>query len=345
MLTVRYHEDRERSAEILRLCLAQMGRHTAAFNPTNYAVWYEYCAGVNPKLTCALEQKLATNLPLGDEEILQLYDSHIAAREHGQSEHLRGELYRILQETASHTQTADDKSARFDQALAGHEDRLTHASDPQTVRATVMDLLGDTGKMRAMTAELSAQLAASTEEVTLLTASLRQAQTEALIDPLTGLKNRRGFERFVHELIQQTGQLEGTALLVADIDHFKEVNDRHGHLLGDKVLCAIAHVLKSHIKGRDIAARLGGEEFAVLLPQTAAAGAVALAKQICAIVSQGKIRRVVGEGTIGQVTLSIGVAVARSGELLESVLERADAALYVAKRAGRNRVELATAPE
>jgi diguanylate cyclase len=126
-----------------------------------------------------------------------------------------------------------------------------------------------------------------------------------------------------------------------DIDHFKAVNDTHGHVLGDKVLRAVAQVLKSNIKGRDVAARVGGEEFAVLLPDTSVAGAVSLSKQICALVSHGRIKRAAGEGTIGQVTLSIGVAVARNGESLESLMERADMALYGAKRAGRARVNVA----
>jgi diguanylate cyclase len=128
---------------------------------------------------------------------------------------------------------------------------------------------------------------------------------------------------------------------MADIDHFKVVNDMHGHLLGDKVLRAVAHVLKSNIKGRDMAARLGGEEFAVILPDTSAAGAAALAKQIRSRVAHGRIKRSAAQGQIGQVTLSIGVAVAEAGESLESLMQRADAALYAAKQNGRNRVEVA----
>jgi diguanylate cyclase len=188
---------------------------------------------------------------------------------------------------------------------------------------------------------LSAQLRASTEEVNALTQSLQRARSEALRDPLTDLRNRRGFEQSAEDLRLQRGSFENIALLMIDIDHFKAVNDTHGHVLGDKVLRAVAHVLKSNIKGRDVAARVGGEEFAVLLPDTSVAGAVSLGKQICALVSHGRIKRAAGDGTIGQVTLSIGVAVARDGESLESLMERADMALYGAKRAGRARVNVA----
>ena len=172
----------------------------------------------------------------------------------------------------------------------------------------------------------------------MLTENLQLARNEALFDSLTGLKNRRGFERAVREMQLQRGGLACTALMMIDVDHFKTVNDLYGHVLGDKVLCAVAHVLKSNIKGRDVAARYGGEEFAVLLPETSLSGAATLGQQIRSLVAQGQIKR--SDGTIGQVTVSIGVAVAREAEPLEELIERADAALYSAKRAGRNRVEV-----
>jgi diguanylate cyclase len=202
-------------------------------------------------------------------------------------------------------------------------------------------MLADTQKMQSVTQHLSAKLQARTDEVNSLTESLRRAQSEALLDSLTGLKNRRGLERAVEDLLREPPGLVGSALLLADIDHFKVVNDTYGHVLGDKVIRAVAHVLRSMIKGRDVAARLGGEEFAVLLPQTSLTGAAALAEQIRGTVAQGRIFRPDGSESIGQVTLSVGVAIARPGDTLETLLERADGAMYAAKRAGRNRVSLA----
>ncbi len=338
---MRYREDREQSAEILRLAVAAMGKQPAAANPAHYSLWYEHCAGLNPGLSRVLEARIAVGSVLTDEDVWQLYGEHIAAREHRQYENVRADLHRILKDTATGTKKAEDQTSRIDEAIADHQERLSAPADPADVQRTVVDLLSDTGRMRSVAAELSAQLRASTEEVNSLTQSLHRAQSEALCDPLTDLRYRRGFEQSAGEQRLQRGNLENIALLMIDIDHFKAVNDTHGHVLGDKVLRAVAHVLKSNIKGRDVAARVGGEEFAVLLPDTSAAGAVSLGKQICALVSHGRIKRAAGDGTIGQVTLSIGVAVARSGESLESLMERADAALYGAKRAGRARVNVA----
>jgi len=338
---MRYPEDREQAAVILRLAVAAMGKQPAAPNPAHYALWYEHCAGLNPGLSRVLEARTAVGSVLTDEDVWQLHGEHIAAREHRQYEAVRADLHRILNDTATETKKAQAQTSRIDESIADHQERLSSPADAADVQRTVVDLLSDTGKMRSVAAELSAQLRASTEEVNSLTQSLHRAQSEALRDPLTDLRNRRGFDQSAADLRLQRGNLNNLALLMIDIDHFKAVNDTHGHVLGDKVLRAVAHVLKSNIKGRDVAARVGGEEFAVLLPDTSVGGAVTLGKQFCALVSHGRIKRAAGDGTIGQVTLSIGVAVARSGESLESLMERADAALYSAKRAGRARVIVA----
>lgn len=339
---MRYSEDRKRSEEVMRQALPLMGRQAAAFNPYSYAIWYEHCAGLNPGLSRALEGRLAIDHVLTDEEVWHLFVEHVVARDVQTTDAIRDALYRILGETVANAKAAGERTADFDQALSDHAQTLSVPRPPERVREVVEDMRSETGKMRAMTAELAAKLKASTEEVSVLKKSLQRAQTDALLDLLTGLKNRRGFEQAAREVQSPpSGELKGTALLMLDIDGFKRVNDAHGHQLGDKVLRAIAHALKSSVKGRDVVARFGGDEFAVLLPATAMEGAEALGRQICSLVGQGRIKRADG-GTIGQVTLSIGIAVAQEGETLDGLMERADGALYRAKRGGRNRVETAT---
>jgi diguanylate cyclase len=198
--------------------------------------------------------------------------------------------------------------------------------------------------MQAATQALTQKLEASAHEVSTLNERLERAQTEALIDPLPGLKNRRGLEHAIAKTFSDTAPLAGTALLVADIDHFKKINDTYGHLLGDKVIRAVAQAMHANIKGRDIAARIGGEEFAVLLPETSARGAAALADQIRLAVSRGRIHRGERDEGIGHVTISIGFAIALPGEALEALIQRADEALYAAKGSGRNCVREAAAP-
>ncbi|HEY6482721.1 MAG TPA: GGDEF domain-containing protein [Steroidobacteraceae bacterium] len=338
---MRYPENKERSTEILRLALPLMARQLAAFHPLSYALWYEHCAGMNPDLSRVLDNRLTANSALTEADVLRLYAQHIAARDMEAFERLQLQLRNLLEDTAQSAASAGAHAAQFSQSLDGHAKALAADADPAAVRNVIAEMLVDTHKLQSVTTDLSVKLQASTSEVNALTESLRRAQTEALLDSLTGLKNRRGFERAVEDLQREPPGLAGSALLVADIDHFKVVNDTYGHLLGDKVIRAVAHVLRSTIKGRDVAARLGGEEFAVLLPHTSITGATAVAEQIRGTVAQGRICRPDGNASIGQVTLSVGVAVANTGETLEGLLERADAAMYNAKRSGRNRVSVA----
>ena len=339
---MRYLENKERSTEILRLALPLMARQLAAFHPLSYALWYEHCAGMNPDLSRILDSRLSSNTALSEADVWRLYAQHIAARDMEAFERLQLQLRTLLEDTAQSAASAGQQAAEFGRSLQGHAKVLADPQGPERIREIVADMLVGTQKMQTVTTDLSTKLQARTNEVNALTESLRRAQSEALLDSLTGLKNRRGLERAVEDLLRDPPGLLGSALLLADIDHFKVVNDTYGHVLGDKVIRAVAHVLRSSIKGRDVAARLGGEEFAILLPQTSLTGAAAVAEQIRGTVEQGRICRPDGNESIGQVTLSVGVAIAKPGDTLEALLERADAAMYTAKRAGRNRISLAT---
>lgn len=162
----------------------------------------------------------------------------------------------------------------------------------------------------------------------------------ATTDELTGLANRRlFFERVEEELARSRRSGAPLCLATIDVDHFKAVNDRHGHPAGDFVLRRIAETVRDNIRLGDIAGRLGGEEFGILLPATD----LEAARMVC-----DRIRQAVGahllalpSGTAIPVTLSAGVAALASGETVEALAARSDAALYAAKSAGRNRVLLA----
>lgn len=168
---------------------------------------------------------------------------------------------------------------------------------------------------------------------------VEDARRNARTDPLTGLANRRGFDERYAQVIQETDRYGATAaLILIDVDHFKRVNDTYGHDTGDAVLVAVAEAVADGRRTVDITARLGGEELAVLLPQTDAVGGREVAERLRRRIEQLVVRVPVGEV---KVTASFGVAeyAARAGNP-EQVVERADQALYAAKRNGRNRVEV-----
>lgn len=169
----------------------------------------------------------------------------------------------------------------------------------------------------------------------------RMYQQYATIDALTGLHNRGWLDdMFDREIKRSERDRLNASLLMIDVDHFKRINDRYGHLAGDKVLIAVGRNIKKPLRPNDLVARYGGEEFSVLLPETSIANAAAIAERLRARIgraSTGKIRN----KTLPKVTVSIGVASFRPGDSLESILAAADAAMFEAKKAGRNRVHLA----
>jgi diguanylate cyclase (GGDEF)-like protein len=167
-----------------------------------------------------------------------------------------------------------------------------------------------------------------------------QHRSDAVIDQLTGMLNRKALGVRVHELAQQseiTGQTVG--LIVADLDHFKDINDTHGHTAGDAVLKEVAYLLRKHLRAFDLAYRLGGEEFLILVPGSDLRQAAELAERLREAVSAEAIGGV-------RVTMSIGVAASPAGERFDyaAVFAKADAALYRAKDLGRDRVCLDDTP-
>ena len=174
-----------------------------------------------------------------------------------------------------------------------------------------------------------------------LVANYTASLSMALTDVLTGLFNRRYVMGHLERLLQRSGEQKKTfAVLMLDIDHFKQVNDTYGHAAGDMVLKEFAHRVSRHMRNFDLVARIGGEEFLVILPDIDLAMAGAIASRLCAVIVDEPIV-CAPDGTTVTVSTSIGVTLAGDGsEPVDAVLKRADTALYRAKNAGRNRVEL-----
>jgi diguanylate cyclase (GGDEF)-like protein len=162
----------------------------------------------------------------------------------------------------------------------------------------------------------------------------------AITDKLTGLRNRRLFDQHLEdETAQARREGRPLALLLADIDHFKRINDTYGHAAGDLVLQSVGRLILAQSRQSDLAARIGGEEFAVLLPDTGAGGAKLAAERIRHAIA-GEPPHLLGYGEV-KVTLSFGIATfGKDGVAPQTLFERADQALYMAKREGRNRIRL-----
>jgi diguanylate cyclase len=337
---MRYKETREQSAELLRMVLPLMSKHAAALHPLSYAVWYEYCAGTNPKLKTAVDQRLQSGVPLTDDDIARLFDEHVAMRDIDSSVRMRLELSHIIEGMNDATARTGSDVSKFGETLDAARQSLEVRPEPSAVSGVVDSLLGDTRRVKISTDGLQQYLQQSAHEVVRLREELEVAQGQAHTDPLTGLLNRRGFDHELRKILAKG--LERCSVVAIDIDHFKKINDTYGHLLGDRVIATVAQVIKDCLDGRGQAARIGGEEFALVLTSTSAAGALELAERIRGTVEKGRIRRADRDEVIGGVTISIGIATRIEKEEIEQLQERADKALYRSKQDGRNRITIST---
>lgn len=165
-----------------------------------------------------------------------------------------------------------------------------------------------------------------------------QYRRHASTDPLTGLLNRRGLGDLGSRLLQRLArEKKSLCLLMVDVDHFKRFNDDYGHQAGDYVLFAVAQLLKNGLRPTDVVARYGGEEFTVLLPESDLSGALVAANRVRETISS-TIFEPPDQEPLPKVTASMGAAAYRDGMSLDDLITQADAALYEAKRSGRNRV-------
>jgi diguanylate cyclase (GGDEF)-like protein len=165
-------------------------------------------------------------------------------------------------------------------------------------------------------------------------------------DALSGVRNRAYFDKKIQaEMKRSRREQRPLALVMLDIDHFKQINDRHGHLAGDAVIRGVAQRIQAQLKrSSDHICRYGGEEFALILPNTDADGAVALAEQVRLSIAQSPFETEIGELSV-QISAGCYAAVAESAMLSSTYIMAADEALYRAKHAGRNQVQLTPTPE
>jgi len=237
-----------------------------------------------------------------------------------------------------------EENSHYSDSLERANRDLPTLDKPEQIRAVVSLLIDENEKIQDKMSELSKNLESSREQVAKLRSNLAEANELGLRDPLTSLGNRRFFDaNLVKEIDEAHSENSDMCLVLADLDHFKKVNDRFGHPVGDMVLKLFGELLSSNIKGRDTAARYGGEEFAIIFPNTKLRDAAQLIDDIR---TQLETKQWMLSGTgqrIGMITASFGVACLRRGEDSEALLRRADAKLYEAKISGRNRVAVDTA--
>ena len=344
---VKVLDEYERTMAFAEVALGQIRSLRQTAVPRNYEIWYVYATGYNPSLNKIINETLARSGKLTEADLEQIYEtylSHIKTTDRIDKVGARviGEIDGVMQLINEALGT----SQSYDSSLVGATENLSVASTAEQIKAVVDALLKSTSEMRNTNKILEARLALSKSEIGNLQQSLEAIRAESFTDPLTGLGNRKYFDRMIEMAVQNAlANNEPLSLMMFDIDHFKSFNDSYGHLTGDQVLRLVGLSLKQTIKGQDITARYGGEEFAVLLPNTALRQALTVADHIRRAIMAKELKKKSTGEILGRVTISVGVSVLKPDDDTNALIERADICLYAAKRAGRNRVVCEVDPE
>jgi len=340
-------DDHERTMAFAEVALGQIKSLRQTAVPRNYEIWYVYAAGFNSPLNKIINETLARNGKLSEADLEQIYETYIAQiKTTDRIDKVGARVIGEIDDVMTLINDALGMSASYDDSLSSATQKLTVARNREQVKAIVEMLVQSTREMRETNKALEDRLTLSKTEISNLQQSLEAIRTESLTDPLTGLGNRKYFDRSIEAAVQAAlASDEPLSLLMFDIDHFKSFNDSYGHLTGDQVLRLVGMSLKQTIKGQDITARYGGEEFAVLLPNTAIRQALTVADHIRRAVMAKELKKKSTGEILGRVTISVGVSMLRPDDDTDSLIERADACLYIAKRNGRNRVVCEVDPE
>ena len=339
-------DEHERTMAFADIAIGQIKALRQPATPRNFEVWYSYATGYHPTLNEVINEILSRRGHLTEADVERICSTFLSpTRLSERIDHVGSRVVDEIDQVMAMVDVAIGSTSSCSENLAGVSRDLPVA-DRNDLRTIVESLVHTAKEMEQMNQRLEERLTASKLEINQLQRNLEVVRNESRTDPLTSLSNRKSFEESLDKAISEAhAEKEPLSLLMTDIDHFKTFNDTYGHLTGDQVLRLAALSVKQNVKGRDIAARYGGEEFVVILPNTVLRSAVTVGDHIRrAVMSKELMKRSTGEH-LGRITISIGVATLKPGDNPQALIGRADACLYAAKRAGRNRVVCETDPE
>ncbi|MGE0799883.1 MAG: GGDEF domain-containing protein [Lautropia sp.] len=328
------------SADVLREVLKLMSVHASDYLPQTYALWHAFAQRSNAALVAALTPIVASGNRLTRPVSDELYRALLEPRSDPALDETRQMLMQAIDTMSATIDDAASSNARFTGHLTEFSQGVATCRTPGALEQYITMIAEQARRSADELAHVQQKLQQNETELRQMNQDLAQVREEVFLDVLSGLPNRRRFEVAFTELSEaaQRSQTPLTLLLI-DIDQFKSINDRHGHPLGDRVIESVGAAIKASVKPRDVAARYGGDEFAVLLPAISAAEGTTIGEYIRRIVERTRIPSAGQAAAVDGITVSIGVANLRSGESSLELLRRADGALYTAKRSGRNRVQ------
>ncbi len=331
-----------KTANLLKEAIPKMSQLQIPLTPENYHTWYEYTNGGSLELNKSINELLENGSAFTSEVNKELYKKHINQSQEGVLKVFQQDVQELVTKLFEKINGMTKTTQNFSNSLEKYNDVLQADPDLETMTSLIANLIDDTGSVLDSNHAMESMMVHMNEEVESLRDNLQTLHTKAFTDQLTAIPNRRAFDKRIDELFTSyQNEAQGFSLLLIDIDYFKQFNDTHGHDVGDKVLKYVASVMKGGIKGDDMLARYGGEEFVVLLPDTDYDAAISVGNYLRKKISSSKLVDKDSNNqskSLGYVTVSIGVAANNAQDDIDSIVKRADKALYLAKNKGRNKV-------
>ena len=299
------------SVQVFKDTVPMMQSHGIPLTPENYAIWYTYRKGTVTPLNQAIKNNLEKGVEFSRQINKALHREYIepTLKDSDKLEGYQQDTKNLIEALLIELGTLSGGSDDYLNSLEVCEKQLTENLDVGQLTQILGNVVEQTRHMSVKNRGLVEKLQTMEDEVKSLKKGVEVLTLEAMTDRLTGLANRRGFEKRVEILqaqYQETGQ--AFSLLLFDIDQFKKFNDTYGHAIGDKVLSYVGNTISSQIEADDIAARLGGEEFLVALANTESKSAVEKADRIRLAISNRKLRSHKVNEDLGNVSVSVGVA-------------------------------------
>lgn len=328
------------AAEIAKKIIVNTAERSIPLTPENYHVWFEYYLRSNKELTAAIDELIASKKHFSQEINESLYTDYVTSNKKELLKEVHKETHKIFQNIFQASISTNDLASDYSDKMEEYSNKLNDTNDLTQIQHLIVDIIKDTNDVAKSSRQLNQQLEEATSQINTLSKKLEKTEREVLLDGLTGINNRKAFDRKINDLCEKFDKNKGFfSVVMLDIDFFKKFNDQYGHQVGDEVLRIVGKHLTETLKGKDFPSRYGGEEFIALLPNTKLNNAYIVAEQIRETISNKSLKMKKTGQDLGNITVSIGVSEICKGDTAAAVVKRADAALYLAKNSGRNNVK------
>lgn len=325
------------NAGYMKKIVPLLTQHHIAATPINYAIFYDYVAENNPNLIKVVDTLLSEQKSFDCDTSLDLYGKHICNTSLESFEKINQRIQEVVAQVSDSIIDTCSKAEETNDNFQKKKRLLENIANTSPIQSILQEIIQETQSLTLASQSMQSQLNHANSELEQLRIELAQVREIAVTDGLTGLLNRRAFDQTLSDIIQQN-KPHKTCLSLLDIDHFKRINDTHGHIIGDNVIKYVASLMKKHARPEHYVARYGGEELAIIMPNTSKSQAIEIAENIRLEMEKSRLKRKTDNAPLGSITISIGIAELQADDDHESFISRADKALYQAKETGRNKV-------